>query len=215
VSYWFRQRVMKFNPHHDDRGRFASTDGGREAAASSLFNRATKDEPSVSQAIAKAVPGYAKLDGFANRLKSQASTSRKIGKKMAEEGLSLTDATSAIKDSLRYTVILPEDKYVEGIKHTLDGMKAEGFAIPSFRNTWGTPIYQGVNVNLKTPEGNMLEVQFHTPDSLSTKGLNHVDYEVNRQVGVSEADKEKTNTIMKDRQSKLKVPQGALGYNYG
>lgn len=214
MSYWFRQRLMKSNPYHDERGRFASADSSA-SAATALVARATKAEPVVSRSVEASIPSYAKLDGFEFRLKTQTSTARKIGKEMVEEGISFQDAVLRIKDSLRYAVILPDDKYVAGIKQTLDGMKAKGFTIPSFRNTWGTPIYQGVNTNLQTPDGQFIEMQFHTPDSLATKTLNHVDYEANRQVGVSSETKEKTNAIMKERQSKLAVPQGALGYSYG
>lgn len=216
MSYWFRHRLMKFNPHHDNEGKFASADGaGAAAEASKLVDKATTIEPSVSKALEASVPEYAKLDEFDFRLKTLASTTRKIGKYMVEGNMSLAAAAARIKDSLRYTVILPEDKYVEGIKKTLGGMTAAGFTIPSFRNTWGTPIYQGVNTNLRTPDGHILEVQFHTDDSLSTKLQNHVEYEVERQVSVSNEDRERTNAIMMERQSKVHVPKGALGYVYG
>lgn len=216
MSYWFRQRLMKFNPNHDEKGQFASTNAAALGkAAKSLFDKATQAEPFVSKSLEDSVPSYATLDDFAFRLKTLPSTARKIGKYMVEGGLEFNAAVARVKDSLRYTVILPEDKYVEGIKQTLDSMKAKGFTIPSFRNTWGTPIYQGVNTNLKTADGQMLELQFHTHDSLSTKLLNHKEYEVEREVTATQEQKEKTNAIMQDRQSKLKVPKGALGYSYG
>lgn len=217
MSYWFRHRLMKFNPHHDSRGLFSTAEGTAiDSAAKKLFTTAQKLEPGVSKIMKAAIPSYAHLDeqGFNNRLKSHASTVRKLGKYIIKRGQTLEQATQSLKDSLRYTVILPPDKYVEGIKQTLDNLKTSGLTVSAFRNTWGTPIYQGVNVNAKTPEGQVMELQFHTPDSSTTKALNHVDYEVYREVTTTPEVKEKTNAIMKDRQSKLKVPQGAVGYSY-
>jgi hypothetical protein len=231
MSYWFRQRLMKreivtkFNENHDPaNGQFTS--GGSSQgmtlertalikAAHALVDKATAEEPKITQDIQKHTPANTKLEGLDFRLKQPGSTRDKLDKYIKEEGKSLSDAVASIKDLVRYTAVIPHDSYISGVKQTLDNLTHAGYKITSFRNTWNNPTYKGINTNLTTPTGQVVELQFHTPESFNTKMSNHHDYELERHPDATQTLREETTARMNQRVAALKVPSGAVGYHYG
>jgi Short repeats of unknown function len=88
-----------------------------------------------------------------------------------------------MNDSLRYTIVIPEDKYTDmtqkainelGTKHT------QQFTEVEVKNAWperqGEGKYVGINATYRTKDGVLFEVQFHTEKSAEMTGEEHPIY---------------------------------------
>ncbi len=88
-------------------------------------------------------------------------------------------AGAKIRDGIRYTIIIPDNIYlqkVDEILHRLEDMKFgpidaknhwvdhQEFWKPSNKKNWSTLRYQGINAKIVCPNGeDVFEIQFHTP----------------------------------------------------
>ncbi|CAB4155505.1 hypothetical protein UFOVP655_5 [uncultured Caudovirales phage] len=139
-------------------------------AAVALRTRIMAVEPSITgmmQDLAKMSGG--KLEGLANRVKSTDSLARKIeaDANLGYEG-DTTRAAANISDAIRYTMTMPDDQYASGFNNTVKALEASGFEL-RVKNFWqaGDP-YDGANIKA-TKDGVTVEIQVHTPKSLSYK----------------------------------------------
>lgn len=159
--------------------------------AKSVFNTAKKAEPKISKMMKSLEVNGAQLEGFNHRFKSEDSIARKISTNLygSVSVDAIDNAASSINDSLRYTLLLDEDKYMTQMYESLYKLTNEGYQVYSMNNSWGNPIYQGLNTTLFSPDGIVFELQFHTAASFKTKEfLNHQFYEIFRSplAGLSE-----------------------------
>lgn len=153
------------------------------ALAKGYRSRAESLEPKLTamlSGLAQKLGG--KMEGLGFRLKSTDSIARKIDKEVLEDKSlngSKEAAAANMGDIIRHTVSFGETDYEGGMSNMVEALKADGYVV-KVKNFWkdGDP-YQGVNINL-TKDGVKTELQFHTPESLSTKEKNHVDYETYR-----------------------------------
>lgn len=155
-----------------------------ETTAKQIFDKAAQEEPSVS-ALMKSLEGTdAKLVGYEHRFKTLDGIQDKIARNL-KKGYSLTD----INDSLRYTLIVDESAYTDTVIKKLAQLRQSGYDIKYVNNHWGSkglPTYQGLNITLLSPEGSMVELQFHTQASFDIKQtLNHEFYEISRNKSLS------------------------------
>lgn len=183
--------------------RFAATDDPTAILAHTIFQRAQQVEGKVShdmQSLADQQGG--KLEGFQYRLKTEESIARK---------LKLKNKTS-ISDSLRYTIVLPDDLYAIQVQTILDAMKAKGYKEVSVENYWGAgDDYQGINTNFVVPGSDIvMELQFHTSTSLRLKEeVIHALYEDFRTLPDSNPGKQMLFNVMRKYWDFVKVPVGA------
>lgn len=150
----------------------------------SFFGRARDAEPGLTsgmQDISQSVPG-SELVGLEFRLKGGESLARKVATDLLENpNMSAEEALAQIKDSVRYTIKLPDDGYVDGVNEAVSQLEAKGYENVSWKNTWGSEGYQGINSAWRDPEtGQVFEVQFHTPESFDAKMTTHDLYELIR-----------------------------------
>jgi hypothetical protein len=84
---------------------------------------------------------------------------------VAEHGISATRAAEGVFDAIRYTACFPPQKLASGTKAILSRLQAQGNGIVQLKNTWLDPksSYRGINVQMRSPDGQLFEVQFHTP----------------------------------------------------
>lgn len=208
-ALYLLEPLEKFNPHHDDRGRFATATGGasipamaadkapisersREAVmeAKALRERALALEPAVTQLMVDLLKQsggeFATLPDGTNsltqRIKSTDSLARKID---ADAKVEFKDdkkaAAAAVSDAIRYTALVPEGSYTDGLNQTIKTLEAAGFTLRT-KNFWqvGDP-YDGVNIKA-LKNGIQVELQIHTPTSYKVKeGELHDIYEVYRE----------------------------------
>ena len=189
---------VKFNPNHDDRGRFSSSNGGASipamakdvapvagrspeavAEAKALRAQALKAEPAVTQLMADLVSqSGGTLAGLEQRIKSTDSLARKIdGDANKEYSGDKKAAAHAVSDAIRYTMVVPDGSYTEGLAQTVRTLEAAGFTLRT-KNFWqpGDP-YDGTNIKA-VKNGLAVELQVHTPKSLAVKeGELHTIYE--------------------------------------
>ena len=113
------------------------------------------------------------------RMKDVDSTSRKIQTYARDRNLTFTEAADQISDSLRYTFLVDEANYVKAVRETMERFAELGYKNGKFDAAWlKRPDYRGLNINMVTPEGVKMELQFHTARSFHVKDkLNHVLYE--------------------------------------
>jgi len=200
-------------PAIQDVGVFNAKDGARLAEAWAVANQLMAGyealEPNVTAklvSIAAANGGY--MDGLKNKLKTPDSLARKLFTKAPTKGLTPTQYGAKIGDALRYTMIAPTDKFAAGTQSVLDTFRKRGYAV-DVENTWTIPnaTYRGVNTNL-SKDGKTFEVQFHTPESIAVKHVNHKLYKVARSTTASPAEVSAANAAMETNAATLTIPPG-------
>lgn len=105
------------------------------------------------------------------RLRSFDSTRGKIARYVRDKGLTKRRAAESLSDSLRYTYVLDDDRYVAGVAEAVDRLRDDGYRILEFENIWGRrPDYRAVHVLVHPPGSRTTaEIQFHTPQSYHVK----------------------------------------------
>ena len=178
--------------------------------STAILCKAKLVEPEVTKTMKSLEIEGAHLEGLDYRLKSNESLCRKIISDSHVKGVTLKEAASDIGDSLRYTLVADDSNYSSVVEHSLKHLEEQGYKINKVKNTWGSEIYQGINVSLASPDGVKMELQFHTNASYYTKEvLNHKYYEIARSETASIEEIEEASKIMIENQSKDSIPDGA------
>jgi hypothetical protein len=74
------------------------------------------------------------------------------------------------------------------------------------RNSWADSQYKGINTRWRTPEGQLFEVQLHTPDSFRAKQLTHGAYERIRAPTTSDQERERLHAFQRQVCESIPVP---------
>lgn len=199
----FIEAIEKFNPYHADDGKFTSASGGGFATAdgkvvqgkyspdkkvaAALAKKAVEEAKNREPAITKALTDAAKsvggtMEGLDFKLKTETSLERKLISDQKEKGVDGEKALSEIRDINRYTMIHDEEHLAGAAKDSLSKLESQGFKVERIKNTLGNPdaVYRGMNCVVRSPDGGLFELQFHTKTSLSVKEVNHKLYEEQR-----------------------------------
>lgn len=228
VAKTFDEIVEKFNPYHGKDGRFASANGATlftwNPGASSAHDRAIAGEMArtmvadakgrekvltpMLQNTANEVGG--EMVGLEFAVKTESSLKRKILSESLETGQPLDKAAKNMKDVNRYTMQLTEDNFVDGYNKTMKTMQDQGYEIVKVKNTLKDPTaeYRGVNTNLKGPDGQIFELQFHTAKSLEIKEPNHKLYEEQRLDTTTPERKAELGRLMAQNAASIPTPAG-------
>ena len=198
--------ILKGNPYHDRLGRFTSagaaasftyTPGNsakidqfiaQETAkagtlAAQRVSNAQEQEPKITalmSSCAKSAGG--EMVGLQYAVKSESSLTRKITTEIKEKGITAEEAAASMKDVNRYTMQLKERNFVSGYEGTMKSLQNNGYEVVRVKNTLAKKDaeYRGINCNIKSPDGSIWELQFHTAKSLEIKEINHKLYEEQR-----------------------------------
>lgn len=190
-------------------GQFDRT--GAKAAAKSLQQKARPIEAEVTDMM-KRMAAYhgTKLDGLSHRLKAQPSLARKINDDMKEKGLDARGAAAGISDAVRYTHVVDTGHYNAAVRNMLSDLEGKGFGLRT-KNYWQEgDDYQGINVKLRHTSGMEIEVQFHTPESMEWKEVNHKIYKRFR-VSQDARERMKLWIEMVNNARKIPIPEGIQG----
>jgi hypothetical protein len=98
-----------------------------------------------------------------------------------EPGADLSDILAKINDGVRYTFTFQDEQYTSGVLQLSRLLTDAGFELYELKNTWAdeSRAYQGVNSSWLEPEqGQLFEVQVHTPASWKAKQETHWAYEI-------------------------------------
>lgn len=131
----------------------------------------------------------------------------------------LEDTAAHIHDLLRYTVTWPEKNITNGVKEMISSLRAKGFVplldgrgrelIKNYFNKDPENGYRGINCNFVDPKtGNVIEVQFHTKQSLDTAEAVHKIYDKVRKAERGSPEYEEGRAQMMEGFSKIRIPEG-------
>lgn len=177
--------------------------------AESMIAKAKEVEPQITDNLKEIVKNSGgKLEGLDFRLKGESSLKRKLKSEMLETGLNIDDVSSKMYDLVRYTSVAETDKISQHYLNVIEDMKRKGYNVVRVKNTLGNEnaMYRGINCVIETKDGYKFELQFHTPESLENKEINHKLYEEYRLDDTSGSRKKELQKQMIDNLKKLKKP---------
>lgn len=144
-----------------------------------IIQSAKKVERTITadiQAVAEANGGS--MTGLDNRLKGISSLRRKIHDKAVAKGIPIDDSASKITDAIRYTAVIPTANYTKAVSDTITSLKAKGYEVFDVENHWSRgDAYNGLHLLARHKNGDVAELQFHTPESIEAKSKIHGYYE--------------------------------------
>jgi hypothetical protein len=174
--------------------------------------KAAEHEPEVTDVLVSTAEKYGgQMEGLEDRLKAGPSLVRKIRDKAITKNMTPEQYSSTkLGDSLRYTMIEPPDNFTQAASAALADFQRRGFTIAEIKNSWPVPDtdYKGLNTTLRTPDGLLFEVQFHTPESLAAKSQQHKDFELARDLNVPPEQRRAALKRMVDNMNSLSMPPG-------
>ncbi|MBM7080501.1 toxin glutamine deamidase domain-containing protein [Micromonospora humida] len=118
------------------------------------------------------------------RVKGEASLARKFLDEASAVGISVEDFGTEVNDVLRFCLVLSQAEcYEPAVRRTLAELNGAGFAVDgnSCKNFWraGNRFY-GFNCTVRSPEGQLFELQVHSRSSRAAWLETHHAYEVLR-----------------------------------
>ena len=149
------------------------------------------------------------LQGLDYRFKGEESLVRKIESDAEKQDIALEAAAENIHDVLRYTLTIDADRYQEAVPNVLGQLTSSGYTVEKFNNAWGGKYYQGVNVQLESPDGVPVELQLHTPQSFAVKQASHGVYEIRRDPASTPEQVAKAKRLSLAYNAQVRTPEGA------
>lgn len=167
-------------------------------------------EPDVSKALKAVVAEQGgELVYFQHKLKTDFSLFRKIQDEMVDRNKNAHDAaTDNVRDSLRYTAIVPDDDYWAAGDRIGEALVAAGFVRVKETKGWAQKGYRGRNDTFKGADGIEFEVQTHTKDSKRISGINHTNYKEERADRNSAEVQQHYRDIQQPLWDSVKIPDG-------
>ncbi|MGX2055616.1 XopAD/skwp family type III secretion system effector [Xanthomonas axonopodis pv. cassiae] len=144
--------------------------------AQALLRRARQMEPQVTDMLQNIAARYGgQLAGTQHQLKSYGSLQDKLKQRMALKKQPLDEAAASVNDALRYSVVLEPQGFTAGLRAVLAALDDQGHARVKLTNqfTEYPPVFKAINVTLRSPEGALWEIQFHTPETFALKERFH------------------------------------------
>ncbi|WP_019056450.1 hypothetical protein [Streptomyces prunicolor] len=182
------------------------------AAADDFIRQSTQAEPRITDTLQQITHNVddGRLIGLEYRLKGEDSLKRKLATALLRKSnVTPEGVLSGIKDSVRYTVEFPSANYAHGVQEAVDTLRSQGFDNVTFKDTWNSPGYKGINSTWRDPvSGRVFEVQFHTPESFAAKMDGHILYEKERLPGVSPEELTAIRAQQGELFGKVPVPHG-------
>jgi hypothetical protein len=192
--------------------------------AEALLRKAVASEPEITatlHGVAGKVP--AQLVGLEYRLKGVDSLARKLADrarqfdpKQLDPGRAIEKAAAKdknVNDLIRYTLRANSaEEYAAVYNQTKATLQAQGYVPGRVFNAWEANLsYRGVNATFRSPHGQLLELQFHTPESLAMQRATHILYEEFRLSSTSAARQAELHAQMMGMWQGVPVPTGAGG----
>lgn len=176
--------------------------------AKQLIATAKEKEVFVTSSLKNSVSkGSGQLVGLDYRIKSEESLTRKIETKSTQKNISFETYSKNVTDVLRYTNVSDGKYLADDYTIIVEDMRKKGYNLIESTNTFPTQSpYKGINCLVQDKEGFVFELQFHTPQSLEIKEVNHKLYEEARQLDISKEKKEALFNQMTSNSDRIEVP---------
>ncbi|MFE8645797.1 XopAD/skwp family type III secretion system effector [Sphingomonas sp. NCPPB 2930] len=140
--------------------------------AHTLRIRARRMEAGVTAMLARATSQHhGQLEGTRHQLKSRASLEEKLKQQVVLKNKTLEEAAASVNDALRYSVVMDPQDLTAGLRGVLAALDDQGHVRVKLSNTFTKhrQAFKAVNVTLRSPEGVLWEIQFHTPETFKFK----------------------------------------------
>lgn len=196
------------------RGNISSKDAYECAGlATEIFNKASKIEPKITNDVVSAVSDSGcKMYGLEHRLKQPTSMAGKIASDAKEKNISYKEAANGIKDSIRYTSVSDTKDFVKNYNTIKTDLKSKGYEEIRCKNYFesyrqGKVMHKAVQSTFRDKDGNVFELQFHTPSSQAAKELKLPLYEERRKAGIDKFRAEELESGMRYLANRVKDPK--------
>ncbi len=154
------------------------------------------------------IPG-ARLVGLMHRLKDAERFKEKVSSEVrAKPERPIGEIIGRIADAVRYTYQCDENSYVDTYGDLCGRLAAAGNELTVRMNYWDGAEYKGINTRWLTEDGQIFEVQFHTPDSFQAKQLTHSAYERLRTNAAPRVGRTELKSFQETVTSHVRVPLG-------
>ena len=141
-----------------------------------IYDKCAEEEPVITEDLVHLVTSFGGgMAGLEYRLKLPSSAYEKAHERPGDQ----TDM-AFMKDIIRYTEIDDSKVLIDHLRGILKGLEDKGYTVVQIKNTWNDPdnSYKGINTFIRSREGRVFELQFHTPESFEAKnGEMHRLYE--------------------------------------
>ncbi|TWR02351.1 hypothetical protein FQJ85_21925, partial [Xanthomonas vasicola] len=140
--------------------------------AQALLRRARQMEPQVTDMLQRIAARHGgQLAGTQHQLKSYSSLQEKLKQRMALKKQTLEEAAANVNDALRYSMVLEPRDFTAGLRAVLAALDDQGHARVRLTNQFidYPPSFKAINVTLRSPDGALWEIQFHTPETFALK----------------------------------------------
>ncbi len=147
------------------------------------YDSFSKAEPNIT-ADMREISTLSKMPliGLSYRFKEKESYDRKVRDKRIGTG-----REDAIGDAIRYTFEHPMENATNAIKNNLRMLEEKGYKIAKIDNKWKDDgAYNGINVDIISPDGVPMEVQYITEFNYLIKNQMHDYYDLSRDTTVPE-----------------------------
>lgn len=174
-----------------------------------IYQKSVASEPQITDDLTKIAKDVgAKMDGLDFRLKDGESFQRKVKSNANENHTSEEEAANNLYDVVRYTQVSSGKNLSQNFHKTVEILRKKGYNVVGVKNTWLEEggAYKGVNVKMTSPDGQKFELQFHTPESLDMKEINHKHYEIQRKLPENDPEHQRLKRIMVQNAAKLTPP---------
>lgn len=185
--------------------------------ANGVYAKAAKEERRITPIIVEAVADNgASMHGLEHRLKQPTSIAAKIGSDAKKDGISFSSAAGSISDSIRYTVLQNDDKFVKTYASLRDNLADRGFSEIKCKNYFsqfrdGKVSHKALQSIFETPNGVQFEVQFQTPYSQAAKNLKLPLYNEVRRSDTTLQRRDEIIGVMKELAENTPNPSGIFG----
>jgi hypothetical protein len=152
------------------------------------------------------------LEGLDHRLKGGDRIKEKVAEILKRmPGKDISEIVRELPDAIRYTFCFETGTYASGYWDIRRRIEEQGDRMIYSKNHWrDDPEYKGINTRWVTPEGQMFEVQFHTPESYHAKQeVTHGSYERLRSPLTRDDERMELRSFQQEVCRWISVPDGA------
>ena len=147
--------------------------------------------------------------GHDHVVKTRESLYRKLSGPLAGPGAALRPVVAAANDTVRYTLVAPDDRYVSAVATVVAALRSQGLQLVRGKDFWASPRYRGLNLTVADARtGRLVEVQVHTPDSWAATLATHRDYERMRVAGLDPAERSRLSERIGRVYARVPTPSG-------
>lgn len=142
-------------------------------------------------------------------LKTENSLRRKVTSEFVVEGKSFEQIKQEMADVVRFTLLSDSNELYNDYTTLYKRLSENGLTVVKVKNTLAKvdAPYRGINTKVKTSDGYLFELQYHTPESMEVKEVNHKLYEKERLDKTPEQEKLRLRLEMETNSRNLITPK--------